>query len=101
MAAFHPDWQLLLDPLYTALAQPSILAEEVLHGGFMTHLSSLTLQLKPNSAAQQTAAAIVCHLSVVQMEEAPTQQGKRQQMYIPAERMNDVMKVMMSGLRVR
>ena len=67
----------------------------------MTHLSSLTLQLKPNSAAQQTAAAIVCHLSVVQMEEAPTQQGKRQQMYIPAERMNDVMKVMMSGLRVR
>ena len=83
MAAFHPDWQLLLDALYTALAQPSILAEEVLSGGFLNHLSTLTLQLKPNSAAQQTAAAIVCHLSEVQIEAAtnqPNQQGSRQQM---------------------
>ena len=102
-AALHPDWQLLLDALFTALAQPSDLPENLLSGGFLDILSSLTLQVEPNSAAQQTAAAIVCYLSVVQIEEAPTQQGKLQNIFtaVSADRMNGVMQAMMSGFRVR
>ena len=103
VAALHPDWQLLLDTLFTALTQPSVLAENLVSACFLDHLDTLTLQVNPDNAAQRTAAAIVCQVSAVQIEEAPTQQRRilRIAAAVSPGRMNGVMKAMMSGLRVR
>ena len=68
-AALHPDWQLFLDALYSMLVQPNCPVEELLSTQDpLLCFSKLTIQLTPNIAAQQTAAAIICSLHLHRIE---------------------------------
>ena len=72
----HPDWQLLLDASYLAMAHPRF--RDISMFAMLGRLGRLTKQLSLNTPAQQTAAALVCSLHHSQIELSPSEQGKFQ-----------------------
>lgn len=74
IAAVHPDWQLLLDASYLAMAHPRF--RDVSMFAMLGRLGRLTKQLSLNTSAQQTAGALVCSLHHSQIELSPSEQGK-------------------------
>ena len=76
IAAIHPDWHLLLNASYLAMAHPKFRG----HTGFgsLGRMVRLVEQLALNIPAQQTAAALVCSLHHSHIEHAPSEQGRFQ-----------------------
>ena len=63
IAPMHPDWQLCLDAVYAAVAQPRFPGYELFDKTQdMREFGTLVQQLVPNISAQLTAAAILCRL---------------------------------------
>lgn len=62
-APMHPDWQLCLDAVYAAVAQPKFPGYELFDKTQnVIRFGTLVQQLAPNVSAQLTAAAILCRL---------------------------------------
>ena len=72
----HPDWQLCLDAVYAAVAQPTFPGFELFSRTYsVLDFSKLVQQLLPNVGAQLTAAAIMCRLHACQIANRPQDPG--------------------------
>ena len=72
----HPDWQLCLDAVYAAVAQPRFPGYELFNKtDRVLDFSKLVQQLLPNFSAQLTAAAIMCRLHACQVADRPQDPG--------------------------